>query len=95
MQFLNINKNTIPYAIERNKQKIGAKTIGSNIMIISENFAEKSRPDYKLVLPWHFKSEIINRELKYIKNGGRLIFPLPQVLTIDKNNYFKHVKQDY
>jgi hypothetical protein len=95
LQFLNINKKTIPYAIERNKQKIGAKTIGSNIMIISEKFSEKSRPDYKLVLPWHFKSEIINRELNYIKKGGKLIFPLPQVLTIDKKNYLKHVKQDY
>tara|TARA_B100000900_G_scaffold384490_1_gene373359 strand:+ start:1487 stop:2767 length:1281 start_codon:yes stop_codon:yes gene_type:complete len=95
LQFLNINKKTIPYAIERNKQKIGAKTIGSNIMIISEKFAEKNRPDYKLVLPWHFKSEIINRELNYIKKGGKLIFPLPKVLTIDKKNYLKHVKQDY
>ena len=45
-----------------------------------------------LVLPWHFKSEIINRELNYIKKGGKLIFPLPKVLIIDKKNYLNHVK---
>ncbi|WP_440915385.1 class I SAM-dependent methyltransferase [Candidatus Pelagibacter sp.] len=92
LQYLNIDSKITPYAIERNKQKIGAKTIGSNIKIISEDAVKNSEPDYKLVLPWHFKSEIISRELKYIKKGGKLIFPLPRVLVIDKKNYLNHVK---
>ena len=92
LQYLNIDNKIAPYAIERNKKKIGAKTIGSNIKIISEDAAKNSEPDYKLVLPWHFKSEIINRELKYISKGGKLIFPLPRVFIIDKKNYFNHVK---
>ncbi len=91
LQFLNINDKVIPYAIERNKKKIGAKTIGSNIIIVSEKFAKNSEPNYKLVLPWHFKREIINREFNYIKKGGKLIFPLPKVLTIDKKNFSKYV----
>ena len=91
LQFLDIDNKIIPYAIERNKQKIGAKTIGSNIKIISEKFIKNSEPDYKLVLPWHFKSEIIKRELEYIKKGGKLIFPLPKMLKIDKKNYLRHV----
>ena len=95
LQFLDIDNKKIPYAIERNKQKIGARTIGSNIKIIGEKFADNSQPDFKLVLPWHFKSEIINRELNYIKKGGKLIFPLPKVLTIDKKNFSKHVKKNY
>ena len=92
LQFLNINNKVIQYAIERNKQKIGAKTIGSNILIVGEKFAQSFEPHYKLVLPWHFKKEIINRELNYIKNGGKLIFPLPKVFIIDKKNYSRHVK---
>lgn len=91
LQFLEINKDIIPYAIERNKSKIGAQTIGTNIEIISETKAKKLNPDYKLVLPWHFKKEIIKREIRYIKNGGTLIFPLPKVLSINKNNYLKNV----
>ena len=91
LQFLEINKNIIPYAIERNKEKIGAKTIGSNIEIISENKAKLYFPDYKLVLPWHFKTEIIKREIDYLKKNGKLIFPLPNILIIDKKNYSQYV----
>ena len=91
LQFLEINKNIIPYAIERNKEKIGAKTIGSNIEIISEKMAKLYFPDYKLVLPWHFREEIIKREIQYLKRDGKLIFPLPNMLVIDKKNYLKYV----
>ena len=92
LQYLNIDNSIIPFAIERNKEKIGAKTIGTNINIISEKEAKKLQPNYKLVLPWHFKKEIINRELSYLKNNGKLIFPLPKILIINKNNYLKHAK---
>ncbi len=92
LQYLNIDNSIIPFAIERNKEKIGAKTIGTNINIISESEAKKIQPNYKLVLPWHFKKEIINRELTYIKNNGKLIFPLPKILIITKYNYMNHAK---
>ena len=91
LQFLEVDNKTIPYAIDRNKEKIGAKTLGTNIKIISENKASSKEPNYKLVLPWHFKTEIIKRELNYLKKGGKLIFPLPFVTIISKKNYRKHV----
>ena len=91
LQFLEINKNIIPYAIERNKEKIGAKTIGSNIEIINEKTAKLYFPDFKLVLPWHFRKEIVKREIDYLKKNGKLIFPLPNMLIIDKKNYTKYV----
>ncbi|WP_440937925.1 class I SAM-dependent methyltransferase [Candidatus Pelagibacter sp.] len=90
LQFLGINNQMIPYAIERNKSKIGAITIGSNIKIISELDSENYKIDYKLVLPWHFKKEIIKREKKYIINNGSLIFPLPKLQIINKKNYKHH-----
>ena len=74
----------IPYAIERNKSKIGAFTLGSKIKIISELDSQNYKINYKLVLPWHFKKEIIKREKKYILNNGSLIFPLPKLLIINK-----------
>tara|TARA_Y100000591_G_C21810819_1_gene687774 strand:+ start:35 stop:1060 length:1026 start_codon:yes stop_codon:yes gene_type:complete len=92
LQFLGIDNKIIPYAIERNKEKIGAKTIGSNIKIVSEKFAKQKEPDYKLVLPWHFKKEIIEREIDYLKKGGNLIFPLPNLSLVNFKNYRKYVK---
>ena len=32
-----------------------------------------------LELPWHFKDHIIKREQKFLKDGGKLIFPLPDI----------------
>ena len=90
---MEVDNKTIPYAIDRNKEKIGAKTLGTNIKIISENKASNKEPNYKLVLPWHFKTEIIKRELNYLKKGGKLIFPLPSVTIISEKNYRKHVKK--
>ena len=92
LQFVGINHKKIPYAIERNQEKIGARTIGSNIKIISENDVKNIELNFKLVLPWHFRNEIVKRELNYIKDGGKLIFPLPSLLIINKNNYKKFIK---
>jgi len=79
IQWLNINNKKINYAAERNKDKWGAKTIGSNINIVSEDFSRKLKPNYYLVLPWHFKCEFLKREKRFLKNGGKFIFPLPLV----------------
>jgi hypothetical protein len=37
------------------------------------------QPDYFLVLPWHFKEIIIQREKDYLAGGGKIIFPLPEI----------------
>ena len=91
LQFLNIDSKIIKYAVERNKEKIGAKTIGSNIKIISEMEFKKKPSKYQLVLPWHFKSEIIKREKKFLKNNGNLIFPLPKIEILNMENAKKYV----
>ncbi len=92
LQFLNIDSKTIQYVVERNKEKIGAKTIGSNIKIISEMEFNKNPSNYQLVLPWHFKSEILKREKKFLKNNGNLIFPLPKIEIFNKKNIKKYAK---
>ena len=79
IQWQGINNNIIEFAADRNPQKWGAKTIGSNIKIISEEKSKKMSPDYYLVLPWHFKKEFLKREKIFMNNGGKMIFPLPKI----------------
>ena len=31
------------------------------------------------VLPWHFKNFILQKEKNYLNQGGKLIFPLPDI----------------
>lgn len=40
------------------------------------------KPDYMLVLPWHFKEGILRREKEYLDKGGKLIIPLPEIEII-------------
>ena len=42
----------------------------------------KMNPDYYLVLAWHFKKEILQREKTARKKGTKFIFPLPKVEII-------------
>ena len=82
LQYCNINSDILNYVAEVNKFKFNKYTPGSNIKIISEKEAKLKKPDYLFVLPWHFKDHIINREQKFLKNGGKLIFPLPDIEII-------------
>ena len=82
LQYCNINSSLIPYVGEVNKYKFNKFTPGSKIKIISENKARSLKPDYFLVLPWHFKSFIINKEKEFLSKKGKLIFPLPDIEII-------------
>ena len=79
LQFYNLNNKIIRYIADRNPDKFGLKTPGTNIKIISEKDSRSYRPDFYLVLPWHFKDEILKREKKIRKEGTKFIFPLPTV----------------
>ncbi len=59
LQFCNLTPKDIPFIAEVNKDKFGRYTPGTYIPIISENEARKMKPDYFLVLPWHFKENIL------------------------------------
>jgi hypothetical protein len=79
LQFCQLGTQEIPAIAEVNTEKFGAFTPGTLIPIISEQEARAMRPDYFLVLPWHFKSVIVQREKEYLASGGKLIFPLPEI----------------
>ncbi len=82
LQYCKLDNNFIEFAADRNKDKIGKKTAGTNIKIISEKMSRKMKPDFYLVMPWHFKAEFIKREKTFLRKGGKFIFPLPKVTVI-------------
>jgi NDP-4-keto-2,6-dideoxyhexose 3-C-methyltransferase len=77
LQYCNLDGGQIVAAAERNPDKWGCRTPGTDIPIVSEEEARAARPDYFLVMPWHFRNEFIAREAVFRKAGGRLVFPLP------------------
>lgn len=79
LQHCGITRELLPAIAEVNKDKFGCFTPGTNIPIISEAEAHAQNPDYLLVLPWHFRANIVEREAAFLDRGGKLIFPLPAV----------------
>ena len=79
LQFCELTEKDLPCIAEVNEEKFGSFTPGTRIPIISETEARAMAPDYFLVLPWHFKSGILARERAFQENGGKFIFPLPEI----------------
>ena len=79
LQFCELNSKHIPCIADVNELKFGSFTPGTNIPIISEKEAHSMKPDYFLVLPWHFKHNILEREQAFTAQGGKFIFPLPEI----------------
>lgn len=84
LQFCGFTSKDIPFIAEVNKDKFGSYTPGTGIPIISEEEAKAMKPDYMMVLPWHFKENIIAREQAYLKGGGKLFFPLPELEIVGR-----------
>jgi hypothetical protein len=79
LQWCGIDARIISVAAERNPDKYGAHTLGTDIPIVSEEESRAMNPDYYLVLPWHFKDGIVRREKDFLAGGGRMIFPFPEI----------------
>ena len=79
LQFCGIGPDLVEAIAEVNPDKYGHVTPGSHIPIVSEEDALKMKPDYYLVLPWHFKDGILQREQKFLADGGKMIFPFPEI----------------
>lgn len=82
LQWCGIDKDVVDCAADRNPDKHGAHTLGTEIPIVSEEQSRALKPDYYFVLPWHFRDEFLRRERDTILAGTRMIFPLPEVNVV-------------
>lgn len=85
LQACGITSSTLACIAEINTDKYGMITPGTGIPIVSEAEAKAMRPDYMVVLPWAFRDHIVERENEYLKSGGRLIFPLPEIEIVSES----------
>ncbi len=84
LQYCGITPDLVSAIADRNERKWGADTIGTHIPIISEAESRKQKPDYYLVLPWHFIEEFKRREKEFLARGGQFVLPMPTVHVVGK-----------
>lgn len=77
LNFAGINSDILSFVVDRNPSKQGKFLPGSHIPIVSEEYLQKERPSYVMILPWNLKDEII-KQLDYIRSwGGKFITFIP------------------
>jgi len=86
LQHYGIDASLVEGVIEVNPEKFGHFTPGSNLPIRSETGILAENPDYFLVLPWHFRENILARGQVYLDAGVKFIFPLPNLEVIGANS---------
>lgn len=52
---------------------------GTKLEVVAESRGLEPRPDFILVLPWHQREALALRHEYFLRAGGKLIFPLPEV----------------
>jgi len=82
LQYCDLGPGDVTAIAEVNEDKYGRYTPGTGIPIVSETEARAMRPDYFLLLPWHFKEGILRREAEFRARGGRFIIPFPEIEII-------------
>jgi C-methyltransferase C-terminal domain len=82
LQYCGFTQDDIECIADVNSDKFGKVTPGTHIPIVSEAEAKARKPDYFLVLPWHFKDGILRREAEFLSAGGKMIFPLPEIQIV-------------
>lgn len=79
LQFCGFGSSDLEAIVDVNPRKVGCVTPGTHIPIISEEEGSRRKPDYYLVLPWHFRDFILRKEAAYLSHGGKMIFPMPEI----------------
>lgn len=84
-QYLNLNSEVITSAVDLQKNKMGRRIPGTDIKIEYDPDAKK--PDIYLVMPYQFKTEIIDRYTDFLLAGGRMLFyrPIMCLVSADEN----------
>jgi len=88
LSFLGLDSTKITAIADKNPLKLGRVTPGTRIPIVAADELYRVKPDYALVLPWHFRDFIIEDERNYLKTGGELMFPLPNLEIISWDEHF-------
>ncbi len=82
LNYFELDSKIIDYLVDSTPYKQGLYTPGSHIPIYAEDKIYETNPDYILVFAWNFSKEIMEKNKRYQKNGGKFIFAEPKFTII-------------
>lgn len=82
LNYCGVKNDLISFVTDANPHKQGKFLPGSHIPVFNEEFLQKNKPDFVIILPWNLKEEIMH-QLSYIKDwGGKFVIPIPTLEII-------------
>ncbi len=81
--YCNIDKKYLDFVIDTTINKQGKFTPGKHIPIISPKKGFNESVDYAFLGAWNFKREILKKEIKFIKRGGKFITHVPFIKILN------------
>lgn len=82
LNYCKIGPDILDYLTDTTPYKQGKYSPGMHIPVVSPDVFHKDPPDYALMLPWNYQTEILKKEREFLKNGGQFIIPIPELEVI-------------
>ncbi len=78
LNYCNINSKFIEYFLDTTPAKQNKYTPGTKILVKKYNNGIEDDVDYAFLGAWNFKMEILKKEKKFLKRGGKFIVHTPK-----------------
>ena len=81
--YCGIDSSLIECVTDTTPAKQGLFTPGSHIPVVSRDSVNLNDYDYAFLGAWNFKEVIANKESEFVKNGGKFITHVPEVMEFN------------
>lgn len=95
LNYCGLGPDDLPAVCDKQEQKHGRVTPGTRIPIVSQEEMRREKPDFLFVLIWHLRREVILDERAYLEKGGKLVFHLPRLHIVDKDNWQRYLDRPF
>ncbi len=95
LNYCGVTKDDLIAIGDRNPEKDGLTTPGTRVPSISPAKLRDLRPDYLFVQIWFLRKEVIQDEMAHLERGGKIVFSLPRLHVVDKDNYQRYLESDF
>lgn len=78
----NISGDLLTYIVDASPERYNRITPGMHIPVLPPEVFRKDNVDYAVLFAWSYKDAILEKEQRFIKNGGKFIIPFPDIQII-------------
>lgn len=77
-----VQKGDLQLIVDDSPWKQGLLSPGLHIPILSSAAIQEKKPDVIVVLAWNFADEFVKSQAEFLRQGGRILIPLPQLKEV-------------